>query len=116
MSLNSHIEWTDATWNPVAAARRSARLQALLRRDVCGAVPRVKGIPTSRGSIWVGAGEAGRAVLMADAEAHVCEFDERSVPGRVPDDYIEASAGLWSTADWHTFQVLTKRAERLRDC
>ena len=33
----------------------------------------------------------------------------------VPDAYIERVARVMAAADWHTFQVLTKRAERLRD-
>ena len=33
----------------------------------------------------------------------------------VPDDYVEAVARVMVTANWHTYQVLTKRSERLRD-
>jgi len=33
---------------------------------------------------------------------------------RVPDDYIEAVARIMVAADWHTYQVLTKRSQRLR--
>ena len=33
----------------------------------------------------------------------------------VPDDYIVAVARVMRLADWHTFQVLTKRSERMRD-
>jgi protein gp37 len=33
----------------------------------------------------------------------------------VPRTYIRAVAEVMKTADWHTYQVLTKRAERLRD-
>jgi protein gp37 len=32
----------------------------------------------------------------------------------VPEDYVVAVAKVMQHADWHTFQVLTKRAERLR--
>jgi protein gp37 len=32
----------------------------------------------------------------------------------VPDDYIVAVARVMMTAKWHTYQVLTKRSERLR--
>jgi protein gp37 len=32
----------------------------------------------------------------------------------VPDDYIIAVARVMATAKWHTYQVLTKRADRLR--
>lgn len=33
----------------------------------------------------------------------------------VPDDFAEFVARVMSTAHWHTYQVLTKRAERMRD-
>lgn len=33
----------------------------------------------------------------------------------VPDDYVVAVARVMTEAKWHTFQVLTKRSERLRD-
>ncbi len=33
----------------------------------------------------------------------------------VPDDYVEAVARVMERANWHTFQVLTKRSERMRD-
>ena len=33
----------------------------------------------------------------------------------VPDDYIEAVVRVMRLADWHTYQVLTKRSERMRD-
>src|SRR2546425_4074237 len=32
---------------------------------------------------------------------------------RVPDDYVEAVSRVMAIADWHTYQVLTKRSERL---
>lgn len=35
-------------------------------------------------------------------------------PG-VPDAYTEAVSRVMATADWHTYQVLTKRSERLGD-
>ena len=33
----------------------------------------------------------------------------------VPDDYAEAVSRVMATANWHTYQVLTKRSLRLRD-
>ena len=33
----------------------------------------------------------------------------------VPDDYADAVSQVMATANWHTYQVLTKRSERLRD-
>jgi protein gp37 len=33
----------------------------------------------------------------------------------VPDEYITAAARVMQAANWHTYQVLTKRSERMRD-
>jgi protein gp37 len=33
----------------------------------------------------------------------------------VPDEYIELVGRVMASANWHTYQVLTKRSERLRD-
>ena len=33
----------------------------------------------------------------------------------VPDEYVEIVSRVMATANWHTYQVLTKRSERLRD-
>ena len=33
----------------------------------------------------------------------------------VADDYIEQVCRVMQRANWHTFQVLTKRSERMRD-
>lgn len=33
----------------------------------------------------------------------------------VPDEYIEMVANVMAAANWHTYQVLTKRSDRLRD-
>ncbi len=33
----------------------------------------------------------------------------------IPEDYIVAVAKVMVAANWHTYQVLTKRSERLRE-
>src|ERR1019366_7752463 len=33
----------------------------------------------------------------------------------IPDSYVDAVARVMEAAPWHTFQVLTKRADRLRE-
>ena len=53
MSLDSAIEWTDATWNPVRGCTKiSPGCKHLLRRNLRRAVSRAsKAIRMSRGSI-----------------------------------------------------------------
>jgi protein gp37 len=33
----------------------------------------------------------------------------------VPDDYVQSAVHVMQTANWHTYQVLTKQSERIRD-
>ncbi len=116
MAENSTIEWTDATWNPVRGCTKIS--------------PGCKNCYAERFA------ERFRGV-----RGHPFEFgfDLRLVPDKldvplrwkrpkrifvnsmsdlfhedVPDTYISAVSEVMRLADWHVFQVLTKRAERLR--
>ncbi len=115
MSLQSKIEWTEATWNPVRGCQKIS--------------PGCKHC---------------YAETFAERFRHVARhpyehgFDPRLVPDKlaeplrwptpttvfvnsmsdlfqdaVPDEYITAVADVMLQSPWHTFQVLTKRAERL---
>jgi len=115
MSASSEIEWTDATWNPVRGCTKISPGCAHCYAEVFA--ERFRGVP-----------------------GHPYEqgFDLRLVPDKlleplrwqqsrmifvnsmsdlfhedVPDEYIELVALVMETADWHTYQVLTKRASRL---
>ncbi len=117
MSDHSKIEWTDATWNPVRGCTKISPGCAHCYAETFA--ERFRGVP-----------------------GHPYEqgFDLRVVPERladplrwakpkmifvnsmsdlfhrdVPDDYIVAVARVMQRANWHTYQVLTKRSERMRD-
>lgn len=117
MSAKSEIEWTDATWNPVRGCTKTSPGCAHCYAEVFA--ERFRGVPD-----------------------HPYEqgFDLRLVPEKlfepirwpqprmvfvnsmsdlfheeVPDAYIEAVAAVMQHANWHTYQVLTKRSARLRD-
>ena len=116
MSERSAIEWTDATWNPVRGCTKVSPGCAHCYAETFA--ERFRGVP-----------------------GHPYEqgFDLRLVPEKlgdplrwrrprmiftnsmsdlfqvgVPDSYMVAVARVMMRAQWHTFQVLTKRAERLR--
>ena len=42
-----------------------------------------------------------------------CQFDERSIPSRCPIRIHQSNLYMMGKAHWHTFQILTKRSERL---
>src|SRR5438034_4194559 len=117
MSEHSDIEWTDATWNPVRGCTTITP-----GCDHCYAqtfAERFRGVP-----------------------GHPYEqgFDLRLVPEKladplrwkkpqmifvnsmsdlfhkdVPEEYVEAVCRTMERANWHTYQVLTKRSSRLRN-
>lgn len=115
MSIDSAIEWTDATWNPVRGCTKiSPGCKHCYAETFAERFRGVAGHPYERG------------------------FDPRLVPEKlaeplrwrspkmifvnsmsdlfhdaVPDEYILAVARVMAAAKWHTYQVLTKRSERL---
>lgn len=115
MAEHSTIEWTDATWNPVRGCTKISPGCKLCYAEVFA--ERFRGVP-----------------------GHPYEqgFDLRLVPEKlaeplrwqtpkmifvnsmsdlfhegVPDEYIEAVARVMVKAEWHTYQILTKRSARM---
>lgn len=115
MAVNSKIEWTDATWNPVRGCTKiSPGCKHCYAEAFAERFRGVKGHPYERG------------------------FDLRLVPEKllepfhwsvpkmvfvnsmsdlfhddVPESFIVDVVQVMMEADWHTYQVLTKRAARL---
>jgi protein gp37 len=117
MAEHSTIEWTDATWNPVRGCTKISPGCAHCYAERFA--ERFRGVP-----------------------GHPFEqgFDLRLIPHKldeplrwkkpkrifvnsmsdlfhdgVPDDYIVKVADVMVRADWHTYQILTKRSLRMRD-
>ena len=115
MSSQSKIEWTDATWNPVRGCTKISPGCKYCYAEVFA--ERFRNVP---------------------GHAYERGFDLRLVPEKlpepirwkepkmifvnsmsdlfhpdVPDDYIVRVAEVMALAEWHIYQVLTKRSERL---
>jgi protein gp37 len=117
MSIQSTIEWTDATWNPV---RGCTKISPGCKHCYAEAfAERFRGVP---------------------GHPYELGFEPRLVPSKideplrwktprkvfvnsmsdlfhesVPDEYIERVAETMLAANWHQYQVLTKRSARMRD-
>jgi len=115
MSINSDIEWTNATWNPVRGCTKiSPGCKHCYAKTFA---ERFRGVP---------------------GHAYEQGFDLRLVPEHlldpllwgkpkkiftnsmsdlfhegVPDEYIAQVGEVMLAADWHEYQVLTKRADRM---
>jgi protein gp37 len=117
LSLNSHIEWTDATWNPVRGCTKiSPGCKHCYAETFAERFRGVKGHPYEQGFDLRLVPEkltepfAWRSPKLV----FVNSMSDLFQPG-VPDACTEAVSRVMATADWHTYQVLTKRSERLRD-
>jgi len=116
MSSNSTIEWTDATWNPVRGCTKiSPGCKHCYAETFAERFRGVKGHPYEQGFDLRLVPEKlaeplrWRASKMIFVNSMSDLFHEA-----VPDNYIAAVAQVMVTAKWHTYQVLTKRSERLR--
>jgi protein gp37 len=117
MSESSSIEWTDATWNPVRGCTKiSPGCKHCYAETFAERFRGVPGHPYERGFDLRLVPEKLAEPLNWGARktVFVNSMSDLFHEG-VPDSYIEAVVHVMEMADWHTYQILTKRADRLRD-
>ena len=115
MSLNSHIEWTDATWNPVRGCTKiSPGCKHCYAQTFAERFRGVKGHPYEQGfDLRLVPEKLTEPFSWRTPKlVFVNSMSDLFQPG-VPDPYIEAVCDVMAAANWHTYQVLTKRAEKL---
>src|SRR5688572_11214687 len=115
MSDHSKIEWTDATWNPVRGCTKispgCAHCYAETFTERFRGVP---GHPFEQGfDLRVVREKLLEPLRWATAKRVFVNSMSDSFHEGVADDYIVEVARVMTTAKWHTFQVLTKRADRM---
>ena len=117
MSINSEIEWTDATWNPVRGCTKiSPGCKHCYAETFAERFRGVNGHPYEQGfdlrlvPAKLGEPLKWRVPKMIFVNSMSDLFHEL-----VPDSYIVAVARVMVAAKWHTYQVLTKRSQRLHD-
>ena len=117
MSLNSHIEWTDATWNPVRGCTKiSPGCKHCYAETFAERFRGVKAHPYEQGfDLRLVPEKLTEPFLWRSPKLVFVNSMSDLFHEGVPDDYIEMVCRVMATAKWHTFQVLTKRSERLRD-
>ena len=114
---NSKIEWTESTWNPVTgctkasegclncyAERMAKRLKAMGQANYANGFevtmhPNVLEYPLK----W-----KKSQVIFVNSMSDLFHED-------VPLEFIRQIFDVMKRADWHTFQILTKRAKRLEE-
>src|SRR5260370_13267746 len=116
MSEQSKIEWTEATWNPVRGCTKiSPGCKHCYDEQFAERFRGVKGHPYERGfDLRVVAYKCGEPVRWRTPEMIFVNSMSDLFNEGVPDDYIVAVARVMMAANWHTYQILTKRSGRLR--
>ncbi len=117
MSLNSHIEWADATWNPVRGCTKiSPGCKHCYAQTFAERFRGVKGHPYEQGfDLRLVPEKLTEPFKWRSPKlVFVNSMSDLFQPG-VPDEYVDAVSGVMAAANWHTYQVLTKRSERLRN-
>jgi protein gp37 len=116
MSLQSKIEWTEATWNPVRGCQKiSPGCRHCYAETFAERFRNVPGHPYEHGFDPRLVPEKLIEPLRWSASKTVFVNSMSDLfQDAVPDDYIEAVARTMLEANWHTYQVLTKRADRLQ--
>jgi protein gp37 len=117
VSEHSTIEWTDATWNPVRGCTKispgCARCYAETFAERFRGVP---GHPYEQGfDLRLVPHKLADPLRWKTPKMVFANSMSDLFHKDVPDDYVLAVARVMRTANWHTYQVLTKRSERLRD-
>ena len=117
MSLNSHIEWTDATWNPVRGCTKiSPGCKHCYAETFAERFRGVKGHPYELGfDLRLVPEKLTEPLLWRSQKLVFVNSMSDLFQDGVPDDYIEAVCRVMVKANWHTFQVLTKRSARLNE-
>ncbi len=117
MSGNSKIEWTDATWNPVRGCSKvspgCAHCYAETFAERFRGVP---GHPFEQGfDLRLVPEKLAEPLRWSTPRMIFVNSMSDLFHEKVPDDYIVKVARVMCAANWHTFQVLTKRPDRLRN-
>src|SRR4026208_150163 len=117
MALHSAIEWTDASWNPVTGCTQvSPGCDHCYARTFAERFRGVPGHPYEQGfdlKLWpsrlelpLGWRQPKRVFVNSMSDL----FHED-----VPDEFIHRVFQVMERADWHLFQVLTKRPRRMAE-
>jgi protein gp37 len=117
MSANSKIEWTDATWNPVRGCSKvSPGCLHCYAETFAERFRGVPGHPFEQGfDLRLVPEKLGDPLRWSSSQMVFVNSMSDLFHERVPDDYIVSVARVMKAAHWHTYQVLTKRAERLHE-
>lgn len=128
MATNSNIEWTEATWNPIAgctpvssgclhcyAATMAHRLDRMGQAKYAGLTVLRNGVRTFNGKINLD--ESALSIPFSRRKPTMYFVNSMSdlFHKDVPFEFIDKVFAVMALCPQHTFQVLTKRPERMAE-
>lgn len=115
MSDNSKIEWTDATWNPVRGCTKiSPGCTHCYAETFAERFRGVPGHPFEHGfDLRLVPEKLSDPIRWSKPKKIFVNSMSDLFHEDVPDEYIEKVSRVMLAANWHTYQVLTKRADRM---
>ncbi len=117
MSQFSKIEWTDATWNPVRGCTKvSPGCKHCYAERFAERFRGVDGHPFEQGfDLKLVPQKLGEPLRWSERKMIFVNSMSDLFHDDVPLSYISSVVSTMCLARWHTYQVLTKRSERLRE-
>jgi protein gp37 len=115
MSDYSKIEWTDATWNPVRGCSKiSPGCVHCYAETFAERFRGVSGHPFEFGfDLRLVPEKLGDPIRWSKPKKIFVNSMSDLFHEGVPDEYIEKVCRVMLAANWHTYQILTKRADRM---
>ena len=127
MASNSNIEWTDATWNPIVgcsivspgctncyAMQMAARIETMRPSHYDGTTKKVNGNAVWTGKVALAPDTILTAPLRWKRPRKIFVNSMGDLfHESIPDADIDRAFAVMALSPQHTFQVLTKRAERM---
>lgn len=115
MSVNSTIEWTDATWNPVRGCTKiSPGCKHCYAETFAERFRGVPGHPYEQGfDLRLVPEKIAEPLRWNSSKTVFVNSMSDLFHSDISEEYIEAVVNVMTIANWHTYQVLTKRADRL---
>lgn len=115
MAYNSHIEWTQATWNPVTGCSKISigckncyAEKFALRLQAMGHPHYINGFKVTLhpDALTIPLHWQKPRIIFVNSMSDLFHED-------IPIGFIQKVFEVMTTADWHIYQVLTKRSQRM---
>lgn len=114
MAVGSKIEWTDATWNPVTGCNKISPGCKLCYAERLAKRLKATGMAKYRNGFVATMHPEALDIPLRWRKPRIIFVNSMSdlFHDRVSDDFVRDVFNVMEKADWHRYQVLTKRPER----